>query len=132
MEFIIFFLLLSIFSDEGAFRVFFCVSQQKRAIFFFISYIFFPSDNPETKSWNGIVRELIERRADLAVASMTINYARENVIDFTKPFMNLGIGILFKVSARSGSDSNRMMMMCCEVKESDFPGKLNPLSPEMA
>ena len=34
----------------------------------------------------------------MAVASMTINYARENVIDFTKPFMNLGIGILFKVS----------------------------------
>jgi len=30
---------------------------------------------------------------------MTINYARENVIDFTKPFMNLGIGILFKVSS---------------------------------
>jgi glutamate receptor, ionotropic, invertebrate len=47
------------------------------------------------------VRELIERRADLAVASMTINYARENVIDFTKPFMNLGIGILFKVSESS-------------------------------
>lgn len=37
------------------------------------------------------------KRADLAVASMTINYARESVIDFTKPFMNLGIGILFKV-----------------------------------
>nr|QGW50657.1 ionotropic receptor 15 [Propsilocerus akamusi] len=51
----------------------------------------------ETKSWNGIVRELIERRSDLAVASMTINYARESVIDFSKPFMNLGIGILFKV-----------------------------------
>ncbi|XP_014598142.1 PREDICTED: glutamate receptor ionotropic, kainate 2 isoform X7 [Polistes canadensis] len=53
--------------------------------------------NPETKEWNGIVRELMEKRADLAVASMTINYARESVIDFTKPFMNLGIGILFKV-----------------------------------
>ncbi|CAB0008629.1 unnamed protein product [Nesidiocoris tenuis] len=53
--------------------------------------------DPETKEWNGIVRELIEKRADLAVASMTINYARESVIDFTKPFMNLGIGILFKV-----------------------------------
>ncbi|XP_022915868.1 glutamate receptor ionotropic, kainate 2 isoform X4 [Onthophagus taurus] len=53
--------------------------------------------DPETKEWNGIVRELMERRADLAVASMTINYARESVIDFTKPFMNLGIGILFKV-----------------------------------
>ncbi|GJQ67714.1 hypothetical protein Trydic_g16535 [Trypoxylus dichotomus] len=53
--------------------------------------------DPETKEWNGIVKELMERRADLAVASMTINYARESVIDFTKPFMNLGIGILFKV-----------------------------------
>ncbi len=28
---------------------------------------------------------------------MTISYARESVIDFTKPFMNLGIGILFKI-----------------------------------
>ncbi|XP_063879182.1 glutamate receptor ionotropic, kainate 2-like isoform X11 [Scylla paramamosain] len=36
-------------------------------------------------------------KADLAIGSMTINYARENVIDFTKPFMNVGIGILFKV-----------------------------------
>ncbi|XP_011061864.1 PREDICTED: glutamate receptor ionotropic, kainate 2 isoform X3 [Acromyrmex echinatior] len=53
--------------------------------------------DPETKEWNGIVRELMDKRADLAVASMTINYARESVIDFTKPFMNLGIGILFKV-----------------------------------
>ncbi|BFG06646.1 glutamate receptor ionotropic kainate 2 [Drosophila madeirensis] len=56
---------------------------------------------PETNSWNGIVQELMERRADLAVASMTINYARESVIDFTKPFMNLGIGILFKISDRA-------------------------------
>ncbi|CAG9821798.1 unnamed protein product [Phaedon cochleariae] len=53
--------------------------------------------DPETREWNGIVRELMEKKADLAVASMTINYARESVIDFTKPFMNLGIGILFKV-----------------------------------
>ncbi|XP_065350070.1 glutamate receptor ionotropic, kainate 2 isoform X4 [Cloeon dipterum] len=53
--------------------------------------------DPESKQWNGIVRELMDKRADLAVASMTINYARESVIDFTKPFMNLGIGILFKV-----------------------------------
>lgn len=48
-------------------------------------------------NWNGLVRELVDRKADLAVAPMTINYARESVIDFTKPFMNLGIGILFKL-----------------------------------
>ncbi|XP_033188230.1 glutamate receptor ionotropic, kainate 2-like isoform X5 [Bombus vosnesenskii] len=51
----------------------------------------------ETGEWNGIVRQLIDKKADLAVGSMTINYARESVIDFTKPFMNLGISILFKV-----------------------------------
>ena len=37
------------------------------------------------------------QKADLAIGGMTINYARESVIDFTKPFMNLGISILFKV-----------------------------------
>ena len=30
----------------------------------------------ETKEWNGIVRELIDRKADIAVAPMTINFAR--------------------------------------------------------
>ena len=28
------------------------------------------------EEWNGIVRELIDRKADIAVASMTINFAR--------------------------------------------------------
>ncbi|XP_024084773.1 glutamate receptor ionotropic, kainate 2-like [Cimex lectularius] len=53
--------------------------------------------HPITKEWNGIVGHLMKHKADLAVGSMTINYARESVIDFTKPFMNLGISILFKV-----------------------------------
>ncbi|XP_024885053.1 glutamate receptor ionotropic, kainate 2-like isoform X2 [Temnothorax curvispinosus] len=56
--------------------------------------------DPETGEWNGIVRELMRHKADLAVGSMTINYARESVIDFTKPFMNLGISILFKVPTK--------------------------------
>ncbi|XP_065574738.1 glutamate receptor ionotropic, kainate 2-like isoform X13 [Artemia franciscana] len=43
---------------------------------------------------------MTNEKADLAVGSMTINYARENVIDFTKPFMNLGISILFKVPGK--------------------------------
>ncbi|XP_064627645.1 glutamate receptor ionotropic, kainate 2-like isoform X3 [Lineus longissimus] len=50
----------------------------------------------EYGEWNGMVKELIDGRADLAVASLTINYLREQAIDFTKPFMNLGISILFK------------------------------------
>ena len=36
------------------------------------------------------------QKADLAVAAMTINHQREQAIDFTKPFLNLGISILYK------------------------------------
>ena len=49
------------------------------------------------KNNSNIFQELMENTGDIAVGAMTINYARENVIDFTKPFMNLGISILFKV-----------------------------------
>ncbi|XP_054261473.1 glutamate receptor ionotropic, kainate 2-like isoform X4 [Macrosteles quadrilineatus] len=55
------------------------------------------AQDAETGEWNGMVLQLMKHKADLAVGSMTINYARESVIDFTKPFMNLGISILFKV-----------------------------------
>ena len=41
---------------------------------------FYGVQDPDTGDWNGIVRQLLDRRADLAVASMTINHARETVI----------------------------------------------------
>ncbi|XP_045900216.1 glutamate receptor ionotropic, kainate 3 isoform X1 [Micropterus dolomieu] len=50
----------------------------------------------EKGQWNGIIRELIEHRADLAVAPLTITYMREKVIDFSKPFMSMGISILYR------------------------------------
>ncbi|XP_053488040.1 glutamate receptor ionotropic, kainate 3 [Ictalurus furcatus] len=46
--------------------------------------------------WNGIIRELMEHRADLAVAPLTITFVREKVIDFSKPFLNTGISILYR------------------------------------
>ena len=30
----------------------------------------------ETREWNGIVKELIDRKVDIGVAPMTINFAR--------------------------------------------------------
>eukprot|EP00057_Strongylocentrotus_purpuratus_P014629 XP_011669103.1 PREDICTED: glutamate receptor ionotropic, kainate 2 [Strongylocentrotus purpuratus] len=66
--------------------------------------------------WNGMVGELVERRADLAAAPLTISYAREKVIDFSKPWMYLGVTILFR------------------VPEPQNPGVfsfLNPLSPDV-
>ncbi|CAN7936993.1 unnamed protein product, partial [Ixodes hexagonus] len=46
--------------------------------------------------WNGMVRELVDREADLALGDLTITYLREEAVDFTMPFMTLGIGILFR------------------------------------
>lgn len=40
------------------------------------------------------------QKADIAVAALTISYLREQYIDFTKPFLNLGISILFKTPER--------------------------------
>ncbi|ESP00208.1 hypothetical protein LOTGIDRAFT_238650 [Lottia gigantea] len=50
----------------------------------------------ENKSWNGIIGELRRGRADLAVAPLTITAERERVVDFSKPFMNVGISIMIR------------------------------------
>ncbi|XP_033635922.1 glutamate receptor ionotropic, kainate 2-like [Asterias rubens] len=50
----------------------------------------------EDGSWNGMVGKLMTRKADLAVAPLTITYSREQVVDFSKPYMHLGITILYR------------------------------------
>jgi hypothetical protein len=67
-------------------------------------------------TWDGMIRELMEKKADLAISAFTINFKRQQVVDFTKPFLSLGISILYKVPTSSK------------------PGLfsfLNPLSPEI-
>lgn len=36
------------------------------------------------------------QKADLAVAPLTITHVREKAIDFSKPFMTLGVSILYR------------------------------------
>ncbi|CAF1041188.1 unnamed protein product [Didymodactylos carnosus] len=55
---------------------------------------------------NHIAKELnfnysIRLNADLGIGALTITSAREKVIDFTKPFMNFGITILFRKPLRT-------------------------------
>ncbi|XP_077182615.1 glutamate receptor 1 isoform X2 [Paroedura picta] len=57
--------------------------------------------DPETKLWNGMVGELVYGNADVAVAPLTITLVREEVIDFSKPFMSLGISIMIKKPQKS-------------------------------
>lgn len=48
------------------------------------------SFNRDTKEWDGMIKELLDQKADLAIADLTITYDREQAVDFTMPFMNLG------------------------------------------
>lgn len=58
----------------------------------------------QTKKWDGLVKHLLDRKADLAVADLTINYERKTAVDFTMPFMTLGISILFTKPVKSEPD----------------------------
>ncbi|CAH8489008.1 unnamed protein product [Heterobilharzia americana] len=48
--------------------------------------------------WDGLIGDLVYKKADLAVASFTITYDRERVIDFTTPFMSLSLSVIIQKS----------------------------------
>lgn len=58
-----------------------------------ILYNFYKDPNG---SWNGVVGELIRHEADIAVAPLTITSQRERAIEFSTPFMDIGISIMIK------------------------------------
>ena len=49
-----------------------------------------------TKEWDGMIRQIQDGKADLAITDLTITSERESGADFTMPFMTLGISILFQ------------------------------------
>lgn len=54
--------------------------------------------------WNGVVKELMEKRVDIGLGSMSVMAERENVIDFTVPYYDLvGITILMKLPEQQTS-----------------------------
>ena len=55
------------------------------------------SIDKKSGQWNGMIGELLSQKADLAIADLTITYEREQGVDFTMPFMNLGITILILI-----------------------------------
>ncbi|KAJ8684082.1 hypothetical protein QAD02_019874 [Eretmocerus hayati] len=58
------------------------------------------SRNPVTKQWDGLIRRLLDLKADLAICDLTITSERQSAVDFTAPFMNLGISILYSKSEK--------------------------------
>lgn len=56
-----------------------------------------------------MVGELIRKEADMAIAPLTITSAREKVIQFSKPFLSLGISLLIKKPERKSEGSFSFM-----------------------
>lgn len=48
-------------------------------------------------TWNGMIKELKDKRADIALGTLSVMAERENVVDFTVPYYDLvGISILMQ------------------------------------
>ncbi|XP_022124667.2 glutamate receptor ionotropic, kainate 2 [Pieris rapae] len=55
------------------------------------------SRNKTTGQWNGMMHRLMtDPGIDFAITDLTITAEREEAVDFTTPFMNLGIAIMFR------------------------------------
>ncbi|XP_061433094.1 glutamate receptor ionotropic, NMDA 2C-like [Lethenteron reissneri] len=55
--------------------------------------------------WNGMVGEVLYKRADIAIGSLTINEERQEVIDFSVPFVETGISVMVSISNGTVSPS---------------------------
>ena len=55
------------------------------------------------KEWSGLIGELVNERADMIIAPLTINPERAEFIEFSKPFKYQGITILEKKPSRSST-----------------------------
>ncbi|XP_037969552.2 glutamate receptor ionotropic, kainate 3 isoform X1 [Plutella xylostella] len=57
-----------------------------------------------TGKWNGMMEKVMDGRVDFAITDLTITAARQKAVDFTSPFMNLGITILYKKPTKQPPD----------------------------
>ena len=60
--------------------------------------------NHTTGKWSGLIGEVVEDETDIALVDLTINEQRSEVVDFTYPFMDAGMGVLVKVARRDKND----------------------------
>ncbi|NP_001191542.1 glutamate receptor subunit protein GluR6 [Aplysia californica] len=56
----------------------------------------FGSKKPLPRGWTGMVRQLIDNKADVALAPFQMSTERAEVVDFTKPFMTKGTTVVVR------------------------------------
>ncbi|XP_018320264.1 glutamate [NMDA] receptor subunit 1 [Agrilus planipennis] len=69
----------------------------------FGNYVIKNNSVTSKKEWTGLIGELVNERADMIVAPLTINPERAEFIEFSKPFKYQGITILEKKPSRSST-----------------------------
>ncbi|XP_049341541.1 glutamate receptor ionotropic, delta-2 isoform X2 [Astyanax mexicanus] len=52
-------------------------------------------------TWNGLIGELVFKRADVGLSALTITPERESVVDFTTRYMDYSVGVLLKKAERT-------------------------------
>ncbi|ESO98322.1 hypothetical protein LOTGIDRAFT_114647 [Lottia gigantea] len=82
----------------------YCIELLKR-ISYLLDFDYILYDSPDGMygsmdddgNWNGAIKELIDKKADIAVGPISVMAERENVVDFTVPYYDLvGLTILMK------------------------------------
>ncbi|XP_058492022.1 glutamate receptor ionotropic, delta-2 isoform X2 [Solea solea] len=51
--------------------------------------------------WNGLIGELVFKRADVGLSALTITPERESVVDFTTRYMDYSVGVLLRKAERT-------------------------------
>jgi len=106
-----------------------------------LGFTFTIHDNPDKRygqnvggTWNGMIGEVISGEADIALADMTITSTREEAVDFTHPFLYVGLGVLgYKASAPRSlqqlaeDDSVKVGAFCCGSTAKAFQTSADPL-----
>nr|KAG5694073.1 hypothetical protein BaRGS_033692 [Batillaria attramentaria] len=92
------------------------IAQEKKFNYTVYETNTYGSRDPVNDTWNGIMGELVNRRAEIGLGGMTITLDREKAVDFTKPFLTVGITILYRKPV---------------AKPPDLFSFLNPLSIEV-
>ncbi|XP_062854391.1 glutamate receptor ionotropic, delta-2 [Trichomycterus rosablanca] len=52
-------------------------------------------------TWNGLIAELVFKRADVGISALTITPERESVVDFTTRYMDYSVGVLLRKAERT-------------------------------
>jgi len=84
--------------------------------------------------WTGMIAEVMNGTADIALADMTITAKREEAVDFTHPFLYTGLGVLGYKGAASRSlqqladdDSVKVGAFCCGSTAAGLRNSIDPL-----